>query len=112
MKPIDYRNATFDVIKGNLEGHRRIVYDALRTLGPQTTRHLAELAQMDLLTVRPRITELIGLGLVELVQTGGKDSDRRAKEGTYRALSYAEAESLFNERWAAAQQAAEQLPLM
>ena len=59
MKPIDYRKATFAAIQGHLEGNRRNVYDALRTLGPQTTRALAQLAKMDLLTVRPRITELI-----------------------------------------------------
>jgi predicted transcriptional regulator len=100
MKPIDYRKATFAAIQGHLEGNRRIVYDALRTLGPQTTRALAQLAKMDLLTVRPRITELIDLGLVMLCDDGG----RRAKEGTYRALSRAEAMILFTARHAAAVQ--------
>lgn len=116
MSPIDYRTATFDLIKDSLAGKRRLVYDALRTLGPQTTRALAQLAHMDLLTVRPRITELIDLGLVELVQEGleleagglreessspepqAASPSRRPKEGTYRALSMEEAMRVFNER--------------
>ena len=95
MKPIDYRNATFADIQQRLEGTRRIVYDALRTLGPQTTRNLARLAQIDILTVRPRVTELIELGLVELAPTDGA----RTKEGIYRALSAAEARQVFDTRW-------------
>lgn len=106
MKPIDYRKATFAAIQGHLEGNRRNVYDALRTLGPQTTRALAQLAKMDLLTVRPRITELIDLGLVMLCD----DEGHRPREGTYRALSTAEAMTLFAVRHAAAVQE-EQLDL-
>lgn len=121
MNPIDYRTATFDLIKDNLAGKRRMVYDALRTLGPQTTRDLAALARLDILTVRPRVTELIDLGLVELVpggsglEAGGLGMEpqasslkpeasplRRAKEGTYRALSMEEAMREFNRRHAEA----------
>ena len=110
MQPIDYRNANFDSIKARLEGRRREVYDALRTLGPQTTRNLARLCQVDVLSVRPRITELIGLGLVELVQP--EDGTQRVKEGIYRALSIAEAEALFTARAAEERQLAAQLPLI
>ena len=102
MTPIDYRTATFDLIKDNLAGKRRLVYDALRTLGPQTTRDLAALARMDILTVRPRVTELIDLGLVELVPEETKGEGQRAKEGTYRALSMEEAMLEFNRRHAEA----------
>jgi len=81
MNPIDDRTATFDLIKDSLAGKRRIVYDALRTLGPQTTRGLAALARMELLTVRPRVTELIDLGLVELVEQGAGSAEQGARSG-------------------------------
>jgi len=67
MKATDFRNATFESIRNDLEGMRLAVYDAWVKHGPATTRDLARLCGIDLLTVRPRTTELLQLGLLEVV---------------------------------------------
>lgn len=119
MKPIDYSTATFANIKERLQGVRADVMSALIAHGPCTTRQLAQRAGMDILTVRPRITELIELGLVDLVQpeasdeadhTSDEPSHRGGREGIYRALEEVEAIQLFNARWEAARRD-EQIPL-
>jgi len=74
MKPIDYRNETWrDVESRFAESLRRQVYRALEQHGPCTTRQLAERSHFDILSVRPRVTELYQLGLAELAnpEAGG-----------------------------------------
>ena len=93
MKPTDYRNATFQDIQRQLVHLRLSVWDALAQHGPCTTRELALACGMDLLTVRPRVTELVQLGFAECV-----NDDQAGHEGLYRALTTAEAEGLFNQR--------------
>lgn len=93
MSPIDLRNATFRDIRDRLVGLRVSVYEALLDHGPCTTRQLARECGIDLLTVRPRVTELVQLGLAVLL-----DSDHH--EGIYRALTIAEAEAAFAARQA------------
>ncbi len=96
MQPIDYRNDTFTDIQARLSGLRLAVFAALSQHGPCTTRELATRASIDLLTVRPRVTELIDLGLVVLDDSAPAATKN---EGVYRALTTAEAERLFNQRW-------------
>lgn len=98
MRPIDFSQATWREIQGRLISLRASVYEALLEHGPCTTRELAHAAEIDLLTVRPRITELVQLGFVECLDEGG-----RGHEGRYRALTAAEAERLFEARQKAAQ---------
>lgn len=43
------------------------VYAALARRGPHTTIELADLMQMNLLTIRPRMTELLQAGLVKTI---------------------------------------------
>lgn len=95
MSPIDYRLATFRDLQGRLVSLRASVYDALMEHGPCTTRELARACDIDLLTVRPRVTELVQLGFVECL-------DEHGHEGRYRALTLAEAETLFTRRQAEA----------
>lgn len=86
MKPVDFRNATFEGLRGELEGLRRRVYAAWVTYGPGTTREIAEKAGIDLLTFRPRTTELVEAGLVR-VAPGEQMEDGRwkmAKDGQQR----------------------------
>jgi predicted transcriptional regulator len=90
MKPVDFRNATWADVQARVSGLRRRTLLALQAHGPCTTRALAAACDADVLTIRPRVTELIQLGLVQLVPGGTRDH-----EGVYRALSAAEAESLF-----------------
>lgn len=76
MKPIDYRNATWDQVRGHLTGLRQAVYEAYVQHGPGTTREISERSGISILTLRPRTTELVQLGFVELL--GGSDDGREA----------------------------------
>lgn len=96
MKPIDYRNTTFNELKGQLHGMRVAAYEAYLDHGPGTTRQVAEASGMDILTLRPRTTELLQLGFLELVPE--KEDGHRSKEGTYRALPESAALGLFLRR--------------
>src|SRR5947209_4551709 len=107
MMAIDYRNETFEQIRGRCDGLRRQVYEAWQKFGPGTTRYVATLARMDLLTFRPRTTELVQLGLVCLDDSsstvpspsprpspqGRGRRERIAHEGVYRARLLHEWES-------------------
>jgi len=85
---------TFAELKGKLFSLRLSVYEALLEHGPCTTRELARVSEIDILTVRPRITELCQFGFV----VEDEATDRRGHEGTYRALTLAEAEVAFKTR--------------
>ena len=93
MKPVDYRNATWKDIQDRLDRNRREVWQSLLSHGPATTRELARHMRWDILAVRPRVTELVQLGLARLQVIGGVTM-RRAHEGVYEALTEAEAMAL------------------
>lgn len=101
MTPIDYRNGTFAHIQARLHGDRASVLEALQMHGPATTRDLAKAMGADVLSVRPRVTELVQLGMAALVEPADPQAPKR--EGVYRALTIPEAEALFAQRRAAAQ---------
>ncbi len=93
MKPIDYRNTTWDQVQEQLVDLRKDVYRALTAHGPCTTRQLAERSGIDLLNVRPRVTELYQLGLVDLAnpESGGS-------EGIYQAVNIVVAKARFEKQ--------------
>jgi len=93
MKPADIRNTTFRELQSRLVHLRLSVWEALSHHGPCTTRELAHECGMDILTVRPRVTELVQLGFAECLS-----ESEHASEGVYRALTVAEAEALFEAR--------------
>ncbi|WP_414664891.1 hypothetical protein [Horticoccus sp. 23ND18S-11] len=97
MKPVDFRNETFDQVRGRVEGHRAAVLAAWCAHGPCTTRDLAERSGISILTLRPRTTELVELGFVQLT-----DLQPVKGEGTYRAATPAEAAALFRRQQHAA----------
>jgi hypothetical protein len=76
MKPIDYRNATWEHVQAHLSGLRQQVYTAFVHYGPGTTRELATRSGISILTLRPRTTELLQLGFVEML--GGTEDCREA----------------------------------
>lgn len=101
MKPIDYRNTTWRDVQTYVHADRQHVLDGLRKHGPCTTRELAARMGRDILTIRPRVTELCQLHFVTLVQPEpGPKQPRsgRSKEGVYRALSDEEARTAFESR--------------
>jgi predicted transcriptional regulator len=92
MKPIDYRSATWAVLRASVTELRLEVLKAWCKYGPCTTEELAQRSAIPLLSIRPRTTELFQLGLVKLAEQQSKGKHRGA---TYAALSDAEAEQQF-----------------
>jgi hypothetical protein len=76
MKAVDFRKHTWDHVKANLTGLRMATYTAYVHYGPGTTRQIALKSGISILTLRPRTTELMQLGFVEIL--GGDDSGREA----------------------------------
>jgi predicted transcriptional regulator len=86
MTATDLRNESFSSLRDKLGDLRREVLCDLAVHGPCTTRQLANASRRDILTVRPRVTELLALGLVTLT---GRDGH----EGIYNVASQAEWET-------------------
>lgn len=84
MNPEAIRDMNWEEIQGRLEGWRGRIYEALAKHGPCTTHELAGASGISLLTVRPRITELVQLGWVECLEMVHK-------EGRYHAIPEARA---------------------
>ena len=80
----DIRNELWRHLRGRLAGERKKIYEGYRLWGACTARQLAARMKRETETVRPRVTELLQVGLLELV---GKDG----REGVYRAVSVDEA---------------------
>jgi hypothetical protein len=86
MQPIDARNMTWDQVCQSLRGMRERVYWYWMQLGPGTTEQVASRAECSILTLRPRTTELVALGLVRMI---GLDNG----QGIYEGVSIAEAQA-------------------
>jgi hypothetical protein len=89
MKAIEFRDLTFEGLKGSLDARRWEVYGAWTEHGPGTTREVAARSGIDLLALRPRTTELVQMGLVRV-------RGAHNKEGVYEVVPSAEWE-----RWRA-----------
>jgi hypothetical protein len=70
----------YDQLSGSLDGFRKIVHAWLMSHGPATTRQIAHGTGLDILTVRPRVTELMQAGLADL-------HGKVHREGMYRGVS-------------------------
>ena len=90
MKTTEVRDMTWEEIQSSLDGRRAYIWTFLRQHGAATTSVIADKTGISLLTVRPRVCELVQAGLAECI-------DRRHKEGVYRALSLEEARARFDE---------------
>jgi predicted transcriptional regulator len=89
----EIRDAVFSEHLPQLRQVQAAVHAALLVHGPCTTRQLAERCGITIFTVRPRVCELVDLGMAEL-------SGKSGREGMYRALTAKEAEALLT--WEAA----------
>lgn len=72
MKPIDLRDDAWRQIQDRLQGDRQAVHTRLIAGGPATALELAAALGRDKDSVRPRLSELFGLGLVRVVGKQGK----------------------------------------
>ena len=84
MKTTDIRRAAFDEVFAQIKDLRMGAWLVLKEHGPGTTREVARASGMDLLTLRPRVTELCQLGFAYL-------AGRAGKEGVYAARDYEQA---------------------
>jgi hypothetical protein len=75
---------------------RLAVYNSMQVWGPCTTRQLGVYMSLDVLSVRPRVTELCQMGLARAVEVGmaKRREDQSVREGYYEAVSMAEAEKV------------------
>lgn len=76
MKPIDYRNHTWEALRSRLSGLRMQVYTAFVHHGPGTTWQISNKSGISILTLRPRTTELLQLGFIEILE--GSENSREA----------------------------------
>jgi hypothetical protein len=91
VRPVDYRNETWEDVLKRAQGDRMLVYGALLRHGPCTTRKLADAMGWDLCSVRPRVTELCQLCFARVA--GGEHG-----EGFYEAVNAFEAKHKFEEQ--------------
>lgn len=84
MRTVDLRNENFEALFARVTELRFAAWAALKMYGPGTTREIAAASRMDLLTFRPRVTELCDLGFAYL-------AGRAGREGVYAARDYEEA---------------------
>jgi hypothetical protein len=97
MRPIDYRNETFEqLLTRGLVNERLKVYQAFQKHGPGTTREVSRRSGIDILNLRPRATELYQLGFLKLLPIENRQSEiDNSSEGTYRAYTWEEAKAKF-----------------
>jgi hypothetical protein len=93
MKAVDYRNETWASIRGRIVEDMERVYQAYVKHGPGTTRETAAKAGISLWTFRPRNTDLVKLGFLEVMEGRGN-----GKDGVYIAIPFELVESRF-EHW-------------
>jgi len=80
ITPTDIRNELHAHIQHGMKVMQVMVWERLGQHGPCTTRQLAEFTGISIFTVRPRVTELLELGLAELC-------GREGREGVYRQVA-------------------------
>jgi predicted transcriptional regulator len=97
MKPSEIRDANYEQIRATwLAAKRWDVYCAFLKHGPGTTRQVATESGIDLLTLRPRVTELCEFGFVALVEGEPRmdtNEHEGKREGVYRARTREEFEA-------------------
>lgn len=98
------RDMTWQEVEGMISGARELVHRGLIRIGQGTTRDVAAETGIALLTVRPRMTELLDLGLVRCV---GRCRDG----GIYAPVPLADAERAHRARHEAPVQVEMQLDL-
>ena len=82
MNPVDFSRSTYAQIEQALGALRVHVWNGLKQHGPCTTAVLSTKMEISVLTVRPRVTELVQIGLARLVP-----NQPRGHEGVYEACT-------------------------
>lgn len=80
MTATEIRNTNFEKLRASLAERMQDVYRAFTDHGPCTTAELAERAGISILTLRPRTTDLLQLGLLGIA---GEKIEHGKKCGVY-----------------------------
>jgi hypothetical protein len=91
MNSTDPRDMTWQEIRDGLTGVREAVWNWLLYKGPATTAAIADGTGIGLLTVRPRVSELVAWGFVECI-------GRAKAGGLYQAVTIQVAHARHQER--------------
>ena len=110
MKPVDFRNETWEQVRERLGESLMAVWRAWQAHGPGTTRAVAEKSGIDLLTFRPRTTDLFNIGMMKVVGDG-ETVHRRMREGIYAAATEDEVREVFRKAKAHCEVIQQQLQL-
>jgi hypothetical protein len=86
MTSTELRDLNFQQLQARISGMKTQVYDALLKHGPATTTELAERSGIWIFNLRPRVSDLLVLGLAECV-------GRKEGHGIYRGVPQAEWEA-------------------
>lgn len=105
IDPKAIRDANWEQIRDHLAGPRQAVHAWLLANGPATTNMIAEGTGIPLLTVRPRVTELVQLGFAAC--TGRKC----CRDGIYEAVPVEQVRAAHQATLQAARAAGAQLVL-
>lgn len=98
MRPVDVRNESWEKLRERVQGDRAVVWALLlRMPEPVTVRHLARELDADVLSVAPRVTELVQLGFARLAGKAGR-------RGLYVGIGLEEARRAFERMQGAPEQ--------
>ena len=94
IDPAEIKRLNWDQLRSRVSGLRERVYLWLLDKQPEyfTTQAIADALEINLLTVRPRVTELVQLGFVRCVGRNWQ------KEGLYEAVPVASVQSSHESR--------------
>lgn len=95
MKPVDFRNETFNSLQGWISGSRGEVYAAWSQHGPGTTDEVCARWSDNpraILSFRPRTTELYQLGFIACIEeeTSTSTSNLNSRGARYRVRTQPE----------------------
>lgn len=91
MKGTDIRDENWRSLRGHVGARLHLVHAALLAHGPLTTAELAARMGKSVLSVRPRVTDLVTFGLARCVGRNGRD-------GVYRAVNWHDAAEAWERR--------------
>ena len=83
LSPEQIRDMNWEQLQAHVQGLRQSALALCARFGPGTTREIAAAGGWDVLSLRPRVTELVQLGLLRLV-------GKRGGEGIYGAVPIGE----------------------
>jgi predicted ArsR family transcriptional regulator len=93
MNTLRIKQLNWQQMQAQLTGNRKTIWEAMVRLKLATTRQIADATGISLLTVRPRVSELVELGFAECAgKETRKTTGRTVTDGIYKARTIAQVE--------------------